>query len=45
MIWRAERKVKNGQYEGLWTVSRILGEKGADGYRGDFVSRVFCRNS
>lgn len=30
MIWRAERKVKNGQYEGLWTVTRIQGEKGED---------------
>jgi hypothetical protein len=28
MIWRAERKVNNGQYVGEWTVSRILGEKG-----------------
>ena len=45
MIWRAERKVNNGQYVGEWTVSRILGEKGEQGYRGDFVSRVFCRNS
>ena len=45
MIWRAERKVNNGQYVGNWTVSRILGEKGEQGYRGDFVSRVFCRNS
>lgn len=28
MIWRAERKVRNGVYEGSWTVSRIYGEKG-----------------
>lgn len=26
MIWRAERKIKNGAYSGGWTVSRIKGE-------------------
>jgi hypothetical protein len=45
MIWRAERKVNNGQYVGNWTVTRIYGEKGEQGYRGDFVSRVFCRSN
>ena len=45
MIWRAERKVDNGQYVGNWTVTRIYGEKGEQGYRGDFVSRVFCRSN
>ena len=45
MVWRAERKVNNGQYVGSWIVTRILGEKGEQGYRGDFVSRVFCRSS
>jgi hypothetical protein len=28
MIWRAERKVKNGEYDGNWVITRILGEKG-----------------
>lgn len=45
MIWRAERKVVNGQYEGSWTVTRIFGEQGIPGVRGDFVSRVFCRKN
>ena len=45
MIWRAERKVVNGQYEGSWTVTRIFGEQGVPGVRGDFVSRVFCRKN
>ena len=45
MIWRAERKVSQGQYVGGWTVTRIYGEKGEPGFRGDFVSRVFCRSS
>ena len=26
MIWRAERKIKNGEYIGSWSVSRIKGE-------------------
>lgn len=45
MIWRAERKVVNGQYEGSWTVTRIFGEQGIPGVRGNFVSRVFCRKN
>ena len=28
MIWRAERKVKNGVYNGDWVITRIYGEKG-----------------
>lgn len=28
MIWRAERKVKNGEYDGKWVITRIYGEKG-----------------
>lgn len=28
MIWRAERKVKNGAYEGSWVISRIYAEGG-----------------
>jgi len=33
MIWRAERKVKNGQWEagGDWVITRIYGEKGNNG--------------
>ena len=30
-IWRAERKIKNGAYEGDWVKSRIYGEKGEPG--------------
>lgn len=45
MIWRAERKVVNGSWAPGedWVVTRIKGEKGDTGYRGNFVSRVFCR--
>jgi hypothetical protein len=35
MIWRAERKVSNGVYNGNWTITRIFGEKGAKGDSGD----------
>ena len=28
MIWRAERKIKNGVYNGDWVVTRIYGESG-----------------
>lgn len=28
VIWRAERKVRNGVYDGEWTITRIYGEKG-----------------
>lgn len=31
MIWRAERKVNNGQYQGNWVVTKIVGEKGEEG--------------
>lgn len=34
MIWRAERKVSNGEYNGEWTITRIVGEKGARGDSG-----------
>lgn len=44
MIWRAERKVVNGVYEGAWTVTRIFGEKGEEGKRGEFKSFVFKRS-
>ena len=30
MIWRAERKVSNGVYDGEWVITRIYGEKGDD---------------
>ena len=30
IIWRAERKVHNQQYEGDWIITRIQGEKGDD---------------
>lgn len=35
MIWRAERKVSNGEYDGDWTITRILGERGEKGSKGD----------
>jgi hypothetical protein len=35
MIWRAERKVANGEYDGGWTITRIFGEKGEKGLRGE----------
>jgi len=35
MIWRAERKVSNGEYNGDWTITRIFGEKGENGLKGD----------
>lgn len=31
MKWRAERKISNGQYDGAWTITKIVGEKG-DGF-------------
>lgn len=35
MIWRAERKVANGEYDGEWTITRIFGEKGDRGLQGE----------
>lgn len=35
MIWRAERKVANGEYDGDWTVTRIYGEQGEKGLKGE----------
>lgn len=35
MIWRAERKVANGEYSGEWTITRIFGEKGDRGLQGE----------
>ena len=35
MIWRAERKVSNGAYNGEWTITRIYGEKGDPGVPGE----------
>jgi hypothetical protein len=34
MIWRAERKVSNGEYSGDWTITRIFGEQGLPGVQG-----------
>lgn len=34
MIWRAERKVSNGEYDGDWTITRIFGEQGEKGLTG-----------
>lgn len=31
MIWRAERKVSNGVYDGGWVITRIYGEHGNNG--------------
>lgn len=44
MIWRAERKVKNGVYQGNWVISRIKGEKGEDGKDGDGYSIIINPN-
>jgi hypothetical protein len=40
MIWRAERKVRNGQYEAdsSWVITRIYGQS-------SFKSTVFCRSN
>lgn len=38
MIWRAERKVKNGVFDGAWVISRVRGEKGDTGDDSVFVS-------
>lgn len=35
MIWRAERRVKNGVYYGNWIISRIQGEQGPAGRDGN----------
>ena len=45
MIWRAERKVSNGEYDGSWVITRIYGEKGDTGLRGNFKSTVFKRTN
>lgn len=45
MIWRAERKVSNGVYNGDWTITRIYGEKGDKGERAPFQSTVFIRSN
>ena len=38
IIWRAERKVKNGVFDGDWVISRIKGEKGDTGDDSIFIS-------
>lgn len=35
MRWRAERKVSNGEYDGDWTITKIFGEKGDQGLKGE----------
>ena len=42
MIWRAERKVSNGVYDGSWVITRIYGEKGDTG-QSSFKSTMFVR--
>lgn len=44
MIWRAERKVSNGVYDGDWVISRIYGEKGNTG-QSNFKSTIFTRTN
>ena len=44
MIWRGERKVSNGVYDGGWVITRIYGEKGNTG-QSSFKSTVFCRTN
>ena len=47
MIWRAERKVKNGVYDGDWVITRINGEKGDPGdpgADGDFYELRYAKN-
>ena len=43
MIWRAERKVKNGEYDGAWVITRIYGEKGDPGSPGTSGTSVVLR--
>lgn len=39
-IWRAERKVSNGVYDGAWTITRIKGEKGDSNVIADLDNEV-----
>lgn len=39
-IWRAERKVSNGVYDGAWTITRIKGEKGDSNVIADIDNEV-----
>lgn len=43
MIWRAERKISNGEYDGDWTITRIYGEKGDKGDSGNDGGRYEFR--
>ena len=45
MIWRAERKVKNGVYEGNWIISRIYGEQGPAGRDGNDGTSINIQGS
>ena len=42
MVWRAERKMKNGVAVGDWVVTRIKGEKGDPGGRATGLESWFC---
>lgn len=47
MIWRAERKIRNGVYDGAWVITRIYGEKGDDGndgINGDYTEYRYAVN-
>ena len=41
MIWRAERKISNGVYDGDWTITRIYGETGQSGESAQFIYKHF----
>lgn len=45
MIWRAERIVKNGIYEGNWIISRIYGEQGPAGRDGNDGTSINIQGS
>lgn len=40
MIWRAERKVSNGVYDGGWVITRIYGERGMDGDGFEYIFKT-----
>jgi len=42
MVWRAERKMKNGVAVGDWVITRIKGEKGDPGGRATGLESWFC---
>lgn len=44
MVWKAEQHKRNG-VPGAWVITRIKGETGEAGLKGDFKSTVFTRTS